>query len=261
MATLQKSWSRQHWLLALLPGTYFGLSNFFQNLIVVENMPAPGSTLIFFVSFILIFNLSALAFLGSWKLFEYMGGVSQFGLAQTIMQSLWIGISSIAHLAVISLLTTIIREPVNWRHDYALYFEEIVVTCLPIWLIVFGCVMTGVIWLSRDEETQPKKLEFREAGKRIYLDSGQVSVAQSEGNYVRLVADGTEHYLRLSLSALQKRLPASEFTQVHRGALARISEIVRIERTSTGAYRAILKNGQELPVSRRRLKNIRGKMA
>lgn len=261
MAKLEKSWSRQHWLLALIPGTYFGLSNFFQNLIAIENIPAPGTTFIFFILFIAIFNLAALAFRGSWKLFEYMGGTSQFGLSQVILQSLWIGVSSISHLAVISLLTTIVREPVNWRHEYAFYFEEIVVTCLPIWIIVFGFVTTGVLWLSSAEERRPKKLEFREAGRRIFLDSNQVSVAQSEGNYVRLVADGTEHFLRLSLSALEKRLPASEFTQLHRSALARVSEIVRIERTPTGAYRAILKDGQELPVSRRRLKYLRSQMA
>lgn len=261
MAAVHRSWTRQQWSLAFLPGTFFGLSNYFQNLIVVEDVPAPALTFILFVSFVAVFNLAALAFWGSWKLFEHMGGATKIGLPQILLQSLWIGISGICQLAAISFLTALVREPTNWMQGYDFYFKEIVLACLPVWLIVFGCVMTGVFWLSVNEQRRSKKLEFREAGRRIYLDSDQVSNAQAEGNYVRLVADGIEHFLRLSLSSLQERLPASEFAQIHRGVLVRTSEIVRIERTPSGAYRAILKDGQELPVSRRRLKDLRGQMA
>jgi len=80
----------------------------------------------------------------------------------------------------------------------------------------------------------------------------------SAGNYVELfLRDGRRLLHRAALSALETRLPATEFLRVHRTVLVRPEEIAGVTVEGDGVYSARLQDGSLVPVSERYIAAVR----
>jgi two-component system LytT family response regulator len=79
----------------------------------------------------------------------------------------------------------------------------------------------------------------------------EVDWIESAGNYVRLHAGGRAHVVRQTLGGLAARLDPRRFVRVHRTAVVNLDSI--LELLFGGGKRSALKlrDGSELPVSRR----------
>ena len=112
-----------------------------------------------------------------------------------------------------------------------------------------------------------ERLRLTRASRRIavptatgarMLDAGEIDWIEAHDDHVVIHAGPARHRVRGSLAALGSRLDAARFARVHRSALVRLDQ-VRELRTGDARRGAvlILRDGTELPVSRRRLAQVR----
>jgi two-component system LytT family response regulator len=64
------------------------------------------------------------------------------------------------------------------------------------------------------------------------------------------LADATRLMLRDTLSSIEERLGAVEFTRISRSALVRIDQVKELQPTFHGDYTVVLRDGTKLPLSR-----------
>lgn len=62
----------------------------------------------------------------------------------------------------------------------------------------------------------------------------------------------TQHLIRDTLSALERRLDPRVFARIHRSVIVNLSRVTARRRLATGGVRVILRDGTQLPVSRAR---------
>lgn len=85
----------------------------------------------------------------------------------------------------------------------------------------------------------------------ICIPHESVEWIEAEGNYVRIHAiDGAHGLIRSTLSAIEAELDTGEFQRIHRSALCRRSAIRGYRRQRSGAMRALLASGAEVPLGR-----------
>ncbi len=92
----------------------------------------------------------------------------------------------------------------------------------------------------------------------LLLDPDEIDWIEADGDFVRVHSRGRCHRARGSLSALEEQLDPACFVRVHRRALVRVDRIRELRGAAGAAPGSVtLRNGTELPVSRRRLARVR----
>lgn len=92
----------------------------------------------------------------------------------------------------------------------------------------------------------------------LLLDANEIDWIEARDDYAEIHAGAERYRIRASLAALVRRLDPARFTRIHRSAVVRLDH-VRELRTSgrDGTTVVRLRDGTELPVSRRRLTSLK----
>ncbi|PWK85915.1 LytTR family DNA-binding domain-containing protein [Fulvimonas soli] len=98
---------------------------------------------------------------------------------------------------------------------------------------------------------RPERFLVRKLGREFLLAAGEIEWAQAAGNYVNLHVRGRDYPLRSTMAALEARLDPARFVRVHRGYLVNLDYLAEIEPLDTGDARLKLRDGAEVPCSRR----------
>jgi two-component system LytT family response regulator len=89
-------------------------------------------------------------------------------------------------------------------------------------------------------------------GKRtVFVRTAEVDWLEASGNYVRLHVGREVYLLRSGLGALEEQLDPRVFVRIHRSYTVRLDFVKELRMVRPGEYRAILANGNEVPVSHR----------
>ncbi|RIK72357.1 hypothetical protein DCC62_19885, partial [candidate division KSB1 bacterium] len=80
----------------------------------------------------------------------------------------------------------------------------------------------------------------------------------AEEKYVNLHTEKGSYLMRETMTGLEARLDPSKFIRIHRSYLVNVDFIKELLPESHGDYLARLKNGVELPVSRRYRERLMG---
>ncbi len=92
----------------------------------------------------------------------------------------------------------------------------------------------------------------------LLLDQAELDWIEADGDATVLHAGGRTHRLRQALSALEARLDAAQFVRVHRSAVVRLDRVRELTDPDAGVEaKIVLRDGTALPVSRRRLAEVR----
>lgn len=122
---------------------------------------------------------------------------------------------------------------------------------------------------KRLESSREPAAGSRAAIERLALDvrgevrlvrPGDISHAVVEGELVTVWIDSESVLTDLSLSELERRLPAGSFERVHRRALLNLAEVERLRPLPTGGYLAVTRAGHEVPVSRQAARSLRRRL-
>tara|TARA_R110000868_G_scaffold235273_4_gene489054 strand:- start:2291 stop:3040 length:750 start_codon:yes stop_codon:yes gene_type:complete len=89
------------------------------------------------------------------------------------------------------------------------------------------------------------------SGSNIYIvRAPEVLWIEAAGNYVNIITENKKHLLRSTMSGLIDRLDQEIFYQIHRSSIVNLNFVERIEEWNFGDYKVILKNGEQLKMSR-----------
>lgn len=96
-----------------------------------------------------------------------------------------------------------------------------------------------------------------ETGERL-IDAGEIDWIEARDYHARIHAGAQLYRLRTSLSALEARLDPAHFVRVHRGAIVRLDQVREWKAGASEREAAVvLRDGTEVPVSRRRLARVK----
>lgn len=96
-----------------------------------------------------------------------------------------------------------------------------------------------------------QRLIVHERGRSLLVPLAEVRRFSAAGNYVELHTFTKRHLIRATLSRLAQRLDPAEFLRVHRSHLVRADFIASIAPWAHGDLKLMLKDGNELMLSRR----------
>ncbi|HET9708580.1 MAG TPA: LytTR family DNA-binding domain-containing protein [Gemmatimonadales bacterium] len=92
----------------------------------------------------------------------------------------------------------------------------------------------------------------------LLLDAGEIDWIEACDDYAAVHAGRAQYRVRVSLVALARRLDPVRFARIHRSAIVRLDHIREIRTGGRdGAMVVRLRDGTELPVSRRRLSELK----
>jgi two-component system LytT family response regulator len=78
----------------------------------------------------------------------------------------------------------------------------------------------------------------------------------SEGGLTRLVGETGQYWMDPTLNELEQRLDPARFFRISRAALISLNAAAEVHPLPGGSGEVVLKNGQRLEVSRRRLQDL-----
>jgi len=91
----------------------------------------------------------------------------------------------------------------------------------------------------------------------LVLDAAEIDWIAADDYYAELYTGGRKHLLRESLASLAARLENSHFVRVHRSAIVNVARVRELRTTAAGdGAIVVLRDGTEIPVSRRRKESI-----
>lgn len=121
---------------------------------------------------------------------------------------------------------------------------------------------TGRAWAPGDHahgHQGDDMLAVESGGRTTLVSRGAVAWVEAAGDYVRLHRrDGKSHLLRSPLGALEEEWSDHGFARVHRGFLVSLRDIAELR--TDGVHTWVVVGGQELPVSRRHLPELRDRL-
>lgn len=89
----------------------------------------------------------------------------------------------------------------------------------------------------------------------LLLDSSEVDWIEAADYCAFIHARGVRYLVRESLKSLEQRLDADSFIRVHRGAIVRVDHVRELRRD-----RIVLRDGTQVPVSRRRREAVSARL-
>ena len=98
---------------------------------------------------------------------------------------------------------------------------------------------------------RPERFLVKKLGKEFLLPASEIEWVQAMGNYVKLHVRGHDYPLRATLQAFETRLDPSRFARVHRSYIVNLDQVDVIEPTDGGDARIRMKDGAQVPCSRR----------
>lgn len=109
------------------------------------------------------------------------------------------------------------------------------------------------------KELVAQRQEAEGAMERIVVKSGskiniipveKIEYFEAQDDYVAIHIEGKRYLKQITMKYLENNLPKSTFTRVHRSYIASVEQINRLELYGKDSHIVLLKNGEQLPVSR-----------
>lgn len=148
-------------------------------------------------------------------------------------------------------------RPVHFLHNYG----EVWLGFGGLWLFTY--VITVAIILStalqrHDKDVPPSRYEVKDNGKTLSIPLNDIYWIRAAGNYVEMHTARGVTMVRKTLTAIEKEFNGAGFLKSHRSALINGRSVNAIKPLAdSSGYVVQLSNGDEAPLSRRRLSDFK----
>jgi two-component system LytT family response regulator len=95
-----------------------------------------------------------------------------------------------------------------------------------------------------------ERLAIKVEGRVLFVRTAEIDWLEAEGNYVKLHTGSVSHLFRDTLSALEADLPPDRFLRISRSAIVNLDAVKELQPLFYGDYAVLLRNGQQLTLSR-----------
>jgi hypothetical protein len=106
---------------------------------------------------------------------------------------------------------------------------------------------------------RPERFLVRKLGREFLVAANEVEWLQAAANYVNLHVRGRAYPLRTSMAAIEPRLDPGRFVRVHRSYMVNLEHLAEIEPLESGDARLRMRDGSQVPCSRRYRPSLRGR--
>jgi two-component system LytT family response regulator len=110
--------------------------------------------------------------------------------------------------------------------------------------------------LRRLAQQPPRRIVIGTAAADLVLDVTEIASIEADDYYAAIHASGRRHLVRESLASLEQRLAEAQFVRVHRSALVNLAQVREVRAHAGGEAAVVLRDGTELPLSRRRREQV-----
>jgi LytTr DNA-binding domain len=166
---------------------------------------------------------------------------------------------AVAHIALFIALRRVIYGLAGSNYRFGgidAWLYELPKDCLS-FFILLGLVAAGRRFgrrnpASAEQSGTEDMIVFKIGNQLLHLRPSEILAVKAAGNYVEvLLDDGRVPLVRTTLARLERRLEASGFLRAHRSWLVNPMQVREALRTPSGDHRILLRNGTEVPLSRR----------
>lgn len=98
---------------------------------------------------------------------------------------------------------------------------------------------------------RPDRFLVRKLRKEFLVAANDIEWLQAQGNYVALRVRGHDYLLRSTLADFLQQLDPARFARVHRSYAVNLDQVAEIEPLDAGDARLRMKDGSQVPCSRR----------
>jgi DNA-binding LytR/AlgR family response regulator len=98
---------------------------------------------------------------------------------------------------------------------------------------------------------RPERFLVRKLRREFLIAASDIEWLQAQGNYVGLRVRGHDYLLRSTLADFLEQLDPARFTRVHRSYAVNLDQIAEIEPLEAGDARLRMRDGSQVPCSRR----------
>ncbi|SDW90060.1 LytTR family DNA-binding domain-containing protein [Lysobacter enzymogenes] len=98
---------------------------------------------------------------------------------------------------------------------------------------------------------RPERFLVRKLGKEFLVAANEVEWLQASSNYVNLRVRGRDYPLRSTMAAIEVQLDPARFARVHRSYIVNLDCVGEIEPLDSGDARITMRDGSQVPCSRR----------
>lgn len=95
-----------------------------------------------------------------------------------------------------------------------------------------------------------KRLMVKSSGQYFFLKTEDIDWIEAEGNYVCIHSGDKRYLIRSTMVKMTKKLDPQTFYRIHRSSIININKVKMMEKWFHGDYKVIMKNGEELTMSR-----------
>ena len=97
---------------------------------------------------------------------------------------------------------------------------------------------------------RPDKLVARDGDRIDMVPFDEIDWVEADGDYVRIHAGNRQILVRMTMSAMEESLPASEHVRIHRSAIVNVTRIRTLKALPNADFSVVLKSGVSLRASR-----------
>lgn len=98
---------------------------------------------------------------------------------------------------------------------------------------------------------RPERFLVRKLGKEFLVSASEVEWLQAAGNYMNMHVRGRAYPLRSTMAVIETQLDPAKFVRVHRSHIVNLDCVAEIQPLDTGDARIVMRDGSEVPCSRR----------
>ncbi len=110
---------------------------------------------------------------------------------------------------------------------------------------------------AKADHSEDKRILVSKRGQFNFISPSAVDWVEAAGNYVELHVGDQNYMLRATMKEIENKLGTKEFARIHRSTIVKINQVDSIIPAMNGDKTIILKDGEELRLSRRYSENLK----
>ena len=114
--------------------------------------------------------------------------------------------------------------------------------------------------LSHTREKSISKIAIKRKGKVKLLNMEEIYWIEADGDYSSIHIANNDFFHKKSLKLLEYKLPSYLFLRVHRSYIVNLKKVKELIFNATGGYRLKMIDDSEVPVARRKSREIKKKL-
>lgn len=103
---------------------------------------------------------------------------------------------------------------------------------------------------TQDMPERQNRIVVKDGNEIQIIPAEQICYIEAYDDYVKIHTDGKKHLKSTTMKFLEKSLNPKLFIRVHRSYIINTNELTKIEPYKKNSHIAILKNGEQVPISR-----------